>query len=124
MGKRIYLVRIFEKIIICKRYLDQLIKAEKLYRDPEQQLEISESDRVIPQQGKEDIHASENSKINNETYEAFEDEVNLTFENDKIGTKLEENLEGSVSRKRPVGLQQVVKKTYQIRFIRLLKFIN
>jgi hypothetical protein len=44
MGKRIYLVRIFEKIIIGKRHLDQLIKAGKLYRDPEQQLEISESD--------------------------------------------------------------------------------
>jgi len=40
-----------------------------------------------------------------------ENEINLTFENKNIGSKLEEKLEDNYNRKRPVELRQIVKKT-------------
>jgi len=82
-------------------------------------LDINESNKAIylyetTHQGnnkeKEYIQVCENSEKDKDSNEIFGNEINLTFESAKIGSKLEENLEGKYSRKRPVGLRQVVKK--------------
>lgn len=59
---------------------------------------------------KEYLQVCENSEKDKDISEAFGNEIDVTFESEKIGSKLEENLVSSYSRKRPVGLRQVVKK--------------
>jgi len=49
-----------------------------------------------------------NIEKDSETEKAFESKVSVTSKNAKIGNELAENIEGSFSRKRPVGLRHAI----------------